>query len=54
VIALTVNHEDMTEKEVDDTVAEYEHTYGLPTTDVLKHGCEKIVSRLLEVFPRLR
>jgi uncharacterized NAD-dependent epimerase/dehydratase family protein len=53
VIALTVNHEDMTDKEVDDTVAEYEHTFGLPTTDVLKHGCEKIVSRLLEVFPGL-
>jgi uncharacterized NAD-dependent epimerase/dehydratase family protein len=43
----------MTDKEIDDTVAEYEHTYGLPAMDVLKHGCEKIVRRLLEVFPEL-
>jgi len=54
VIALTVNHEDMTDKEIDDTVAAYERSYGLPTMDVLKHGCEKIVSRLLEVFPELQ
>ena len=54
VIAITVNHEGMTDKEVDSTVAEYERTFGLPTTDVLKHGCEKIVGRLLEVFPELQ
>jgi uncharacterized NAD-dependent epimerase/dehydratase family protein len=54
VIALTVNHEDMTDNEIDDCVAEYERTFGLPTMDVLKHGCEKIVTRLLEVFPELR
>ena len=54
VIALTLNHEDMTDKEIQDTVVEYEGTYGLPTMDVLKHGCEKIVGRLLEVFPELK
>jgi len=54
VIALTVNHEDMTDKEIDETVAAYERSFGLPTMDVLKHGCEKIVSRLLEVFPELQ
>ena len=54
VIALTLNHENMTDKEIEDTVVEYEGTYGLPTMDVLKHGCEKIVRRLLEVFPELK
>ena len=54
VIAITLNHEDMTDKEIDDTVVEYEGTYGLPTQDVLKHGCEKIVRRLLDVFPELK
>jgi len=54
VIALTLNHENMTDKEIEDTVAEYEGTYGLPTMDVLTHGCEKIVRRLLEVFPELK
>jgi len=53
VIALTLNHENMTDQEVEDTVVEYEGAYGLPTMDVLKHGCEKIVSRLSEVFPEL-
>jgi len=54
VIALTLNHENMTDKEIEDTVVEYEGTYGLPTMDVLKHGCEKIVRRLFEVFPELK
>ena len=54
VIALTLNHEDMTDKEIDETVVEYESTYGLPTMDVLKHGCEKIVDRLLETIPELQ
>ncbi len=53
VIALTLNHEDMTEDEIENTVIEYEGTYGLPTMDVLNHGCDKIVRRLLETFPEL-
>ena len=53
VIALTLNHEDMTDQEIDETVVEYESTYGLPTMDVLKHGCERIVDQLFETFPEL-
>ena len=53
VIAITINHENMTDSEVEDTVAEYESKLGLPTMDVLKHGCEKIVKRLFEEFPEL-
>jgi uncharacterized NAD-dependent epimerase/dehydratase family protein len=53
VIAITINHEHMSDAEVDGTVAEYEHRYGLPTADVLKHGCHKLVRRLLDVFPEL-
>jgi uncharacterized NAD-dependent epimerase/dehydratase family protein len=51
VIAITINHEDMTDNELKDTVAEYERRFKLPTMDVLKHGCEKIVKRLIEEFP---
>jgi uncharacterized NAD-dependent epimerase/dehydratase family protein len=54
VIAITINHEDMTDDEVGDTIAEYERTYNLPTTDILKHGCHKLVKRLFGVFPELR
>ena len=51
VIAITLNHEDMTDEEIKETITEYEKRYQLPTTDVLKYGCEKLVKRLFEVFP---
>jgi uncharacterized NAD-dependent epimerase/dehydratase family protein len=54
VIALTLNHEEMTDIEIDETVAEYESTFGLPTMDVLKHGCKKIVDQLFETIPELQ
>lgn len=43
VIALTINHESMTEVEVRSTIADYETRYGRPTTDVLLEGCDKLV-----------
>jgi uncharacterized NAD-dependent epimerase/dehydratase family protein len=53
VIAITLNHEDMTDTEIDKTIAEYEYKYELPTTDVLKYGCYKLVDTLFNVFPEL-
>ncbi len=53
VIAITLNHEDMTDEEVKKTIVEYEYKYELPTTDVLKYGADKLVETLLEVFPEL-
>lgn len=53
VIAITINHEDMTDPEVDQTVLDYEEKYKLPTTDVLKHGCGKLMRKLFEEFPEL-
>jgi len=53
VIAITINHEDMTDEEVDSSVLEYQDKYMLPTADVLKHGCEKLVRKLFKVFPKL-
>ena len=50
VIALTINHESMTEEEVRSTVADYERRYVTPTTDVLLEGCDKVglvIRRLL-------
>ena len=43
VIAITINHEDMTDDEVEKTIVEYEYKYELPTTDVLKYGCDKLL-----------
>jgi len=53
VIALTINHEQMTDEAVNQVVLDYENKYMLPTTDVLKHGCDKLVNILLKMFPAL-
>ena len=54
VIAITINHEDMTDIEVENTITNYENKYQLPTTDVLKYGCNKLVKELITVFPVLQ
>ena len=54
VIAITINHENMTDVEVENTIIQYESIYKLPTTDVLKYGCDKLIDRLLEQFPELQ
>jgi uncharacterized NAD-dependent epimerase/dehydratase family protein len=53
VIAITLNHEDMTGEELKETIIEYEKKFQLPTTDALKYGCEKLVKRIFKVFPEL-
>ncbi len=54
VMAITINHENMTKKEIDTTVKNYEKTFGLPTTDVLKHGCNKLIDMIYNKFPDLQ
>jgi uncharacterized NAD-dependent epimerase/dehydratase family protein len=54
VIAITLNHEDMTDAELTSTVVAYESKYSLPTTDVLKFGCDKLVDTILKTFPELQ
>ncbi len=53
VIAITLNHEEMTDEEIDKTITDYEMRYKLPTTDVLKHGCKKLINLLIMKFPEL-
>jgi len=53
VIAITINHEGMSNDEVNATILEYENIYQLPTTDVLINGCDKLVERIYEEFPEL-
>jgi uncharacterized NAD-dependent epimerase/dehydratase family protein len=53
VIAITINHEDMTDDELENTIVEYEKKYRLPTTDILKYGCDKLIKKLFEIFPEL-
>ncbi len=53
VIAITINHEDMTDEEIKDAIIEHETMFQLPTTDVLKYGCKKLVKKIFEAFPEL-
>ncbi len=46
VFGIGINHEHMTRAQVDETVAEYERRYGLPTADPLWHGCGKFVEAI--------
>jgi uncharacterized NAD-dependent epimerase/dehydratase family protein len=53
VIAITLNHEKMTDEELDRTAENYEAKYQLPTADVLKHGTDKIIKAIVDTFPSL-
>ncbi len=53
VMAITLNHEDLSSEDILFLINEYEKRLQLPTTDVLSHGCEKLVQTLSSHFPEL-
>ena len=53
VMAIALNHENLTPQETWDIISDYEHDLKLPTTDVLSYGCQKLINRLGEKFPKL-
>ncbi len=54
VMAIALSHEDLSGKEILGIIANYEKKYQLATTDVLSHGCQKLVQALSNQFPKLR
>ncbi len=50
IVAITINHENMNDKEIEDTVREYEERFGVPCCDVIKHGCGKLVDEVKKTF----
>ena len=54
VMAITLSHEDLSGKEILGIIANYEDKFQLATTDVLSHGCQKLVQALSNQFPKLR
>ena len=44
VIAITLNHENLTRDQIDTIAKEYEAMYGLPACDPLWHGVDKLVA----------
>ncbi|MGB3612798.1 MAG: DUF1611 domain-containing protein [Elainellaceae cyanobacterium] len=53
VIAITLSHEGLSKEDVLTTIEHYEQQFKLPTTDVLSHGCEKLLQALRNQFPKL-
>jgi uncharacterized NAD-dependent epimerase/dehydratase family protein len=54
VMAIALSHENLSDQEILGHVANYEQRFQLPTTDVLSHGCRKLVQALCKHFPELR
>lgn len=48
VVAITINHENMSPKEVTKVCDEYTKLYDIPTYDVLLSGAEKLVKTILK------
>ena len=54
VIGLTINHDGMTDEEVDKAIAQYETELGVPSTDALTKSDEHLVQMVLTAFPELQ
>lgn len=54
VMAIALSHENLSDEEILSLIGKYERRFQLPTTDVLNHGCRKLVETLCEHFPNLR
>ena len=53
VIGLTINHENMTDAEIDTAIARYERELDIPVTDALTRSPERLVDMVLSAFPAL-
>ena len=53
VIGLTINHENMTDAEVDAAIVLYELELGIPVTDALTKPTDRLVNMVYAAFPEL-
>ncbi len=53
VIGLALSHENMSEDDLDPTIADYEKKFKMPVTDVLKRGSDKLIGAICAGFPIL-
>ena len=53
VIGLAINHENMTDSEVGDSIREFELELGIPVTDALSRGSDHLVNMVVSAFPKL-
>jgi uncharacterized NAD-dependent epimerase/dehydratase family protein len=53
VIGLTINHENMTDAEIDAAIILYELELGIPATDALTRSPDRLVDMVVQAFPDL-
>jgi len=53
VIGLTINHEKMSEGEVDQAIRSYESELGIPVTDALTRSPDRLIDMVFKAFPAL-
>ncbi len=53
VIAIALSHENLATRDILPIIDSYEEQLQLPTTDVLSHGCQKLIQALVTRFPQL-
>lgn len=54
VIGLTINHENMTDEQVGESITEYEGEFGIPATDALTRSPERLVDMVFAAFPNIK
>ena len=53
VIGLTINHENMTDLEVDDAIVSFESELSIPVTDAMSRSPDHLVKMVTTGFPKL-
>ncbi|MEX2495703.1 MAG: DUF1611 domain-containing protein [Woeseia sp.] len=53
VIGLTINHEHMSESEIDGAIVKYESELDIPTTDALTRSPKRLLDMVFAAFPEL-
>jgi len=54
VIGLTINHENMTDAEVNAAITLYENELGIPAADALTHSPTRLVDMVFSAYPELK
>ncbi len=54
VIGITINHENMSDGDVDAAIERYEHEFSIPATDALTRPADQLVDMVLLAFPELK
>jgi uncharacterized NAD-dependent epimerase/dehydratase family protein len=54
VIGLTINHENMTEEEIDEAITQFEDDLKIGVTDALSRPAERLAEIVFSAFPELK